>query len=49
MEDGLVSSVIEEVKSYGIFDEITETIAGCTITCHCGQGTLGILFVRDEA
>ena len=49
MEDGLVSSVIEEVKSYGIFNEITETIAGCTVTCHCGQGTLGILFVRDEA
>ena len=48
MEDGLVSLVIEEVKSYGIFDEITETIAGCTVTCHCGQGTLGILFVRDE-
>ena len=49
MEDGLVASVIEEVKSYGIFDKITETIAGCTVTCHCGQGTLGILFVRDEA
>ena len=49
LEDGLVSSVMEEVKGYGIFDKITETIAGCTVTCHCGQGTLGILFVRDEA
>lgn len=28
------------------FEEILETTAGCTITSHCGPGTLGVLFVR---
>ena len=28
------------------FDEVMEVRAGCSITSHCGQGTLGVLFVR---
>ena len=28
------------------FDEVLEVRAGCSITSHCGQGTLGVLFVR---
>ena len=32
---------------YPGFEEILETTAGCTITSHCGPGTLGILFVRE--
>jgi len=28
------------------FEEILEVRAGCSITSHCGQGTLGILFIR---
>ena len=28
------------------FEEIDETTAGCTITSHCGPGTLGVLFIR---
>lgn len=28
------------------FEEILDTTAGCTITSHCGPGTLGVLFVR---
>lgn len=28
------------------FQEIIETVAGCTITCHCGNNCLGILFIR---
>ena len=28
------------------FDEVMEVRAGCSITSHCGQGTLGILFIR---
>jgi DegV family protein with EDD domain len=34
------------VKEYGAFDEVIETKAGCTISCHCGPKTLGILFIR---
>lgn len=40
------SSVMNAVHSCGSFDNIYETKAGCTISCHCGPGTLGILFVR---
>lgn len=35
-----------QVLSHMQFDEILEVRAGCSITSHCGQGTLGILFVR---
>ena len=28
------------------FENIYWTQAGCTVSCHCGPGTLGILFVR---
>ena len=40
------SSVMNTVHTFGAFDNIYETKAGCTISCHCGPGTLGILFVR---
>ena len=39
-------TVMEAVRSSGAFETVCETIAGCTISCHCGPGTLGILFVR---
>jgi len=28
------------------FEEIIHTRAGCTVSCHCGPGCLGILFYR---
>lgn len=28
------------------FDEVLESVAGCTITNHCGESTLGVLFIR---
>lgn len=34
------------VSQYGHFQNIYETVAGCTVSCHCGPGTMGILFVR---
>lgn len=34
------------VAQYGSFQEVNETDAGCTVSCHCGPSTLGILFVR---
>lgn len=44
--DECLSAVKEAIKAYGHFDEIVEGTAGCTISCHCGPGTLGVLFVR---
>ncbi len=48
MDAGITERVIEIVKSWGIFDEIIETTAGCTITTHCGANTIGILFINDN-
>ena len=28
------------------FDTIEESVAGCTVSCHCGPGTLGIMFLK---
>ena len=39
-------AVMETVHTYEHFETIYETVAGCTVSCHCGPGTLGILFVR---
>ncbi len=40
------TAVMDAVDTYGHFQEVYESVAGCTITCHCGPGTLGVLFVR---
>lgn len=34
------------IGQYAAFDRVIETKAGCTISCHCGPKTLGILFIR---
>ena len=40
------TAVKDAVAAYGSFETVHETVAGCTVSCHCGPGTLGILFVR---
>jgi len=47
-EEGMVSYAIEKIKSCGLFREVLETTAGCTVCCHCGPDTLGILFMRKN-
>ena len=39
-------AVMDAVEEYGHFRNTWESVAGCTISCHCGPGTLGVLFVR---
>ena len=39
-------AVEEAVDAYADFENIYWTDAGCTVSCHCGPGTLGVLFVR---
>ena len=48
VSDECLEAVREAVKECGHFDNIYETEAGCTVSCHCGPGTLGVLFVRKE-
>ena len=40
------TAVTNAVETYGKFDTVYDTTAGCTVSCHCGPGTLGVLFVR---
>ena len=40
------AAVMEAVDAYSHFENTYETTAGCTVSCHCGPGTLGVLFVR---
>lgn len=47
MSDGLDEYCVELVKQSGIFDEVIETVAGATITSHCGPNTLGVLFITE--
>lgn len=44
--DECLASVQKAVEEYGDFENIFWTMAGCTVSCHCGPGTLGVLFVR---
>ena len=45
-DTNVVAAAKEETAQYGSFEEVEETQAGCTVSCHCGLNTLGILFVR---
>lgn len=42
----MVEMAVEEVRKYQPFQEVLVTTAGCTVSCHCGPNTLGILFLR---
>ncbi len=44
--DECLNAVRESIRQHGQFANVLETTAGCTVSCHCGPGTLGILFVR---
>lgn len=41
-----LEAVRNGVAQFGHFRNVYETAAGCTVSCHCGPGTMGILFVR---
>ncbi len=46
VEDDCRKAVMDAVEEYGHFNTVYETTAGCTVSCHCGPATLGVLFVR---
>ncbi|MGI5895538.1 MAG: DegV family protein [Oscillospiraceae bacterium] len=43
-----VAQVRKKVEELYKFDQIVETVAGSTITSHCGPKTLGVLFIEEE-
>lgn len=42
----IVDKVIALIKELHPFEEVIETVAGSTISCHCGPCCLGVLFFR---
>ena len=46
VSDECYANVLDAVRSCSNFEHVYETTAGCTVSCHCGPGTLGIIFVR---
>lgn len=41
-----LNAVQQTIAQVPQFDNTYWTNAGCTVSCHCGPGTLGVLFVR---
>ena len=48
IEESYIQLVKEAVEKELSFDNIYITRASCTISCHCGPNTLGILFETEE-
>lgn len=46
VDQAIIDQVRATVESCMKFDEILVTRAGCTISSHCGDGTLGILYMH---
>lgn len=44
--DACRDAVAAAIDAHADFKNIYWTEAGCTVSCHCGPGTLGVLFVR---
>ena len=39
-------AVMNAIQIHGGFKHVYDAPAGCTVSCHCGPGTLGLMFVR---
>ena len=46
ISDDCARAVYEAVDVHGHFANVYKTTAGCTISCHCGPGTLGVVFLK---
>lgn len=47
VSDEVLSTVRSTVDACQSFEKVYETTAGCTISCHCGEGCLGILYIHE--
>ena len=46
IDEDIRDLVEKTVRELVPFQQVIRTRAGCTVSCHCGPGTLGILFYR---
>lgn len=47
-DQSVIDAVVAKVNSLAPFKEVLVTRAGCTVSTHCGPGTLGVLFIRKS-
>ena len=47
-DEAFVNEMVRFVESKGIFEKVVQSRAGATISCHCGENTLGILYLLEE-
>ena len=47
-DNEIVDKVCDYLLGLGLFEEIHITRAGGVVSSHCGPGTLGVLYIRDE-
>lgn len=48
IEDSCIETVSKTIEETLPFEHIYVTVASCTISSHCGPGTLGILFATEK-
>ena len=48
VDDEIVRIARETIRSLQPFEEICVTRAGCTVSSHCGPGTIGVLFIENK-
>lgn len=46
VSEDCLNAVKTAIDQYADFENVCWTQAGCTVSCHCGPGCLGVLFVR---
>ena len=46
VSDDCLQAVKTAIDEYADFENVYWTEAGSTVSCHCGPGTLGVLFIR---
>lgn len=47
-DEAILAAVKEKLEGLHHFDEILITTTGSVISCHCGPGTLGVLFIANS-
>ena len=47
VSEDTLRELTELVRELAPFKEVFITQAGCTVSSHCGPGTLGVLFLRQ--
>lgn len=45
VDENLVQTAVDLIKELQPYEEVCVTVAGCTVSSHCGPGTLGVLFM----